>query len=88
MQNYKKYAVRPAQLIIADVHYNVGTKFYGSNPMWYKNGDRKNQDLRKNQRLIVILTSTCMSIFTSVRKCSKRMIQKPSHVVEVPTTHA
>ena len=42
MQNYKKYAVRPAQLIIADVPYNVGTKFYGSNPMWYKGGDNKN----------------------------------------------
>ncbi|MDD4370970.1 MAG: site-specific DNA-methyltransferase [Anaerostipes sp.] len=42
MQNYKKYAIPPAQLIIADVPYNVGTNFYGSNPMWYKNGDNKN----------------------------------------------
>lgn len=42
MQNYKKYGVRPAQLIIADVPYNVGTNFYGSNPMWYKGGDNKN----------------------------------------------
>jgi len=42
MQNYKKYAVRPAQLIIADVPYNVGNNFYGSNPMWYKGGDNKN----------------------------------------------
>ena len=38
MQNYKKYAIPPAQLIIADVPYNVGTNFYGSNPMWYKGG--------------------------------------------------
>lgn len=42
MQNYKKYAIPPAQLIIADVPYNVGNNFYGSNPMWYKNGDCKN----------------------------------------------
>ena len=42
MQNYKKYAIPPAQLIIADVPYNVGTNFYGSNPMWYKGGDNKN----------------------------------------------
>jgi len=42
MQNYKKYAIPPAQLIIADVPYNVGNNFYGSNPMWYKNGDSKN----------------------------------------------
>lgn len=38
MQNYKKYAIPPAQLIIADVPYNVGTNFYGSNPMWYVGG--------------------------------------------------
>ena len=42
MQNYKKYAIPPAQLIIADVPYNVGNNFYGSNPMWYKGGDNKN----------------------------------------------
>lgn len=42
MQNYKKYGIRPAQLIIADVPYNVGANFYGSNPMWYKEGDNKN----------------------------------------------
>lgn len=42
MQNYKKYGIQPAQLIIADVPYNVGNNFYGSNPMWYKGGDNKN----------------------------------------------
>ena len=42
MQNYKKYAIPPAQLIIADVPYNVGTNFYGSNPSWYIDGDNKN----------------------------------------------
>ena len=42
MQNYKKYSIPPAQLIIADVPYNVGTNFYGSNPMWYNGGDNKN----------------------------------------------
>lgn len=42
MQNYKKYAIPPAQLIIADVPYNIGNNFYGSNPMWYIGGDNKN----------------------------------------------
>lgn len=42
MQNYKRYNIPKAQLIIADVPYNVGTNFYGSNPMWYKGGDNKN----------------------------------------------
>lgn len=42
MQNWKKYPIQKAQLIIADVPYNIGTNFYGSNPMWYKGGDNKN----------------------------------------------
>lgn len=46
MQNYKKYSIPPAQLIIADVPYNVGTNFYGSNPMWYKKGSNKNGESR------------------------------------------
>ncbi len=46
MQNYKKYAIPPAQLIIADVPYNVGTNFYGSNPSWYIGGDNKNGESR------------------------------------------
>lgn len=42
MQNYKRYAIPKAQLIIADVPYNVGNNFYGSNPMWYNGGDNVN----------------------------------------------
>mgnify|MGYP003987112613 FL=1 len=41
-QNYKRYNVRKAQLIIADIPYNVGNNAYGSNPAWYKGGDNKN----------------------------------------------
>lgn len=46
MQNWKGYPIHKAQLIIADVPYNVGTNFYGSNPMWYKGGDNKNGESR------------------------------------------
>ena len=42
MQNWKKYPIKKAQLVIADVPYNVGNNFYGSSPMWYKGGDNKN----------------------------------------------
>lgn len=41
-QNYKKYGIPKAQLVIADIPYNIGTNFYGSNPMWYNGGDNKN----------------------------------------------
>jgi site-specific DNA-methyltransferase (adenine-specific) len=42
MQNWKSKPIQKAQLIIADVPYNVGNNFYGSNPMWYNGGDNKN----------------------------------------------
>jgi site-specific DNA-methyltransferase (adenine-specific) len=41
-QNFKVYGIPKAQLIIADVPYNVGKNAYGSNPAWYINGDNKN----------------------------------------------
>lgn len=41
-QNYKKYNIPKAQLVIADIPYNIGTNFYGSNPSWYVGGDNKN----------------------------------------------
>lgn len=42
MQGWKCYPIQKAQLIIADVPYNVGNNFYGSNPAWYIGGDNKN----------------------------------------------
>ena len=41
-QNYKRYNIPKAQLVIADIPYNIGKNFYGSNPMWYNGGDNKN----------------------------------------------
>ena len=41
-QNYKVYGIPKAQLVIADIPYNIGADAYGSNPMWYKDGDNKN----------------------------------------------
>ena len=41
-QNYKKYNIPKAQLVICDIPYNVGDKAYGSNPMWYVGGDNSN----------------------------------------------
>lgn len=41
-QNYKSYQLPKAQLIIADVPYNLGNNAYASNPAWYKDGDNKN----------------------------------------------
>ena len=41
-QNFKRYNIPKAQLIIADIPYNIGKNAYGSNPSWYVDGDNKN----------------------------------------------
>jgi site-specific DNA-methyltransferase (adenine-specific) len=41
-QNFKRHALPKAQLIIADIPYNIGKNAYGSNPAWYEGGDSKN----------------------------------------------
>ena len=40
-QNYKVYQIPKAQLIIADIPYNLGKNAFASNPAWYKDGDNK-----------------------------------------------
>lgn len=41
-QNFKRYNIPKAQLVICDIPYNIGSNFYGSNPMWYMGGDNSN----------------------------------------------
>ena len=40
-QNYKRYNIPKAQLIIADIPFNIGINAYASNPSWYIEGDNK-----------------------------------------------
>lgn len=46
-QNWKRYLNCKAQLIIADVPYNLANKAYASNPSWYIGGDNKNGESEK-----------------------------------------
>ena len=46
-QNFKRYNLHKAQLIIADIPYNIGKNAYGSNPSWYVGGDNANGESEK-----------------------------------------
>lgn len=46
-QNWKSYPIQKAQLIIADIPYNLGDMAYGSNPAWYIDGDNRNGESDK-----------------------------------------
>ena len=41
-ENAKRYNIPHAQLIIADIPYNLSNAAYASNPSWYIGGDNKN----------------------------------------------
>lgn len=41
-ENAKRYGIPKAQLIVADIPYNLGNNAYASNPQWYVGGDNAN----------------------------------------------
>lgn len=46
-QNFKRYGIPKAQLIIADIPYNLGKNAYGSSTEWYEGGENKNGESSK-----------------------------------------
>ncbi len=70
MQGWKGYPIQKAQLVIADIPYNVGTNFYGSNPQWYNGGEhiktgKANWPGKRPSRATGISTSTSISTFAA-----------------------
>lgn len=67
-QNFKRYHIPKAQLVIADIPYNLGVKAYGSNPTWYVGGTEKTERARtQNQRFLMamgnsIWQNTCIFV--------------------------
>lgn len=47
MQDYKRFGIPKAQLILTDIPYSLGDAAYGSNPSWYQGGDNKNGESDK-----------------------------------------
>jgi len=47
MENHKRYPIQKAQLIIADIPYNLGNLAYASSTSWYVGGDNKNGESDK-----------------------------------------
>lgn len=46
-QNYKRYNIPKAQLVIADIPYNLGANAYASSTEWYIGGYNKNGESKK-----------------------------------------
>lgn len=82
-QNYKKYNIKKAQLVIADIPYNIGTDAYGSNPSWYIGGDNKNGESKKANS-IFFNGDGQFKIAEYMHFCNKLLIKEPREKNKAP----
>jgi len=82
-QNYKRYNIRKAQLVIADIPYNLGINAYASNPMWYVDGDNKNGESSKAGKDF-FNTDFNFNIAEYMHFCSKLLIKEPKETGKAP----
>lgn len=82
-QNYKRYGIQKAQLVIADIPYNIGVNAYGSNPMWYEGGDNKNGE-SKHAKAAFFNGDGDFKIPEYMHFCSKLLIKEPKEKGKAP----
>jgi site-specific DNA-methyltransferase (adenine-specific) len=82
-QNYKRHALHKAQLVIADIPYNVGKNAYGSSPSWYVDGDMKNgQSALAGKEFFD--TDKDFRIAEFMHFCSKMLVAEPKETNTAP----
>lgn len=82
-QNYKSYGIPKAQLLIADIPYNLGNSAYASNPAWYKDGDNANGE-SKLAGTDFFDTDKDFRITEFLHFCSTLMIKEPKETGKAP----
>jgi site-specific DNA-methyltransferase (adenine-specific) len=82
-QNYKPYNVPKAQLIIADIPYNLGNNAYASNPALYNEGDNK-QGESKLAGKEFFDTDKDFRITEFLHFCSTMLIKEPKETGKSP----
>lgn len=83
-QNYKRYNIpRKAQLVIADIPYNIGTNAFGSNPEWYIGGDRRNGESEKAGKAF-FHTDFNFNIAEYFHFCNRLLVKEPKEIRKAP----
>ena len=75
-QNYRRYNIPKAQLIIADIPYNIGANAYASNPMWYNGGDNSNGESKLAKKSF-FNTDGRFKIAEYRHFCSRMLVKEP-----------
>jgi len=82
-QNFKPYAIPKAQLVIADIPYNIGKDAYGSNPSWYIGGDNANGE-SKLANTEFFDTDKDFRITEFLHFCSTMLVKEPKETGKAP----
>ena len=82
-QNYRRYGLPKAQLVIADIPYNVGANAYGSNPNWYIGGEIKNGQ-SKLAGAQFFDTDANFNICEFMHFCSTMLVKEPRETGRAP----
>lgn len=82
-QNYKRYNIPKAQLVIADIPYNIGVDAYASNPMWYQGGDNKKGE-SKLAKTAFFHSDGNFKIAEYMHFCSRLLIKEPKEKNAAP----
>lgn len=82
-QNYKRYGIPKAQLVIADIPYNLGNNAYASSPQWYNDGDNSNGESELANKEFFD-TDKDFRIAEFFHFCSKLLIKEPKEKGKAP----
>lgn len=82
-QNYKRYGIPKAQLVIADIPYNLGANAYASSTEWYIDGDNKKGESKKAGKAF-FKTDNNFKIAEYMHFCSRLLIREPKERGKAP----
>ena len=82
-QNYKRYNIPKAQLVIADIPYNLGANAYGSSLEWYVDGDNKKGESDKAGKSF-FKTDENFNLVEYMHFCSKLLKKEPKERNQAP----
>lgn len=82
-QNFKRYNIPKAQLIIADIPYNLGVNAYASSNEWYIDGDNRNGESEKAGKAF-FNTDLNFNIAEYFHFCSRMLKKEPKEKRQAP----
>lgn len=82
-QNFKRYNIPKAQLVIADIPYNLGANAYASSTEWYINGDNKQGESKKAGKAF-FKSDLNFNLAEYMHFCSRLLKKEPKQTNSAP----